>query len=126
MIIVGNRYIKSEILSCINSVEDINNTKPNSVVVFRYDIDIIKYCYDNSVKMGVLIQNITQAVFCNSLDVYYIITQKDISQDIQNLAQNYMFDSKVLEVIDETNDIQDVALKNIDGVVYKKLLGDLI
>jgi hypothetical protein len=41
-----------------------------------------------------------------------------ISQKIQKIAENYMFDSKILQIIKNDNDIQNVALNGIDGCIY--------
>jgi len=122
MLIIGNEHIPYDIFTTITSIDDIKNTKANSTVVCSYDINIIKYTQKNNIKIAVLINNIKEAIFCNALDVDFIIVNKDISENIQKIAQNYMFDSKILQIISNDNEIQEVALNEIDGCIYNNLI----
>jgi len=120
MIIVGNKNIPYQNIVSVNSIDDIKNTNANEIVYFAYDIELIKYCSSNSVKCAVNVSNITEAIFCNALDVFFIISHD--AKSIQDIADNYMFDSKVLQVISNDNDIQNTAKNEIDGCVYKEIL----
>jgi hypothetical protein len=126
MIIIGNKDIPYTSISVIQDKRDIEKTQPNSVVVFSYDVQLLKYCYENNLKCAVYIQNIKEAIFANSLEALYIVVQNNNSSSIQKIAENYMFDSKVLQIIQDDNMIEEVALKGIDGVIYKDLLKDLL
>jgi len=121
MLIIGNKNIPYEKIKSINSIEDIKNTSAEFIVYFKYNIDTIKYCFDNNVKCAVLISDITEAIFCNALEVNFIISKNNTKQ-IQIIADNYMFDSKVLEIILDDNDIEQVALNEIDGCIYKETI----
>jgi len=122
MLIVGNKNIPYQEIQTIQYIEDIKNSDASKIVYFSYDIDIIKYCNKNNVRCAVYVSNLVDAIFCNALDVYFIITNKDIAKTIQNAADNYMFDSKILQIIQNDNDIEDVASNQIDGCIYKEIL----
>jgi len=126
MIILGNENIPYQSIANISNIADIKNTKPNQTLMFAYDIDIIKYCFKNELSCLVLVSNIKEAIFCNSLNVTYIVTKNDISKQLQDIAENYMFDSKILEVINNDEDINNVAPKGIDGVIYDKLIKGML
>ena len=121
MLIIGNKNIPYEKIKSINSIEDIKNTSAEFIVYFKYDIDTIKYCFDNNVKCAVYVSTVTESIFCNALDVNFIISNNNTKQ-IQNIADNYMFDSKILQIIIDDNDIQKVAINEIDGCIYKEIL----
>ena len=118
MIIINHLDIPSIDIETISSIDDIKSTQPNSYVWFDYDINIIKYCQNNNINSIVNIINIKEAIFCNALGVKYIITPEDLASTLQNIAENYMFDSKILQKISDDNQIEQIALKGIDGVIY--------
>lgn len=122
MIVIGHNNIKCDLIYQINILEDIKNTPSNSVVFFSYDINIMNYCYENSIPFAVEINTITQAIFANNLMAKYIIVEPENSKQIQNIAENYMFDSKVLAEIKNDDEIESLAKDGIDGVVYKYFL----
>lgn len=125
MIVIGDEIIPFEEISCISSINDISTTKANSTLLFQYDIEILKYCYDNSLSCAVIVNSIKESIYSNALNSKYIICEKKIDINIQKIAENYMFDSKVLTIIENENEIETVAQKEIDGVIYKKVLGKL-
>ena len=120
MIIVGNKNIPYQNIKVINSIEDVKNTSANDIVYFPYDIELIKYCKANSVRCAVKISNITEAIFCNALEVFFIISYD--AKALQKIAENYMFDSKVLQIISTDEDIEQIAINEIDGCIYKEVL----
>jgi hypothetical protein len=122
MIIIGNKDIPYSIFTKINTIEDIKNTNPNSTVVFVYDVKLLKYCYYNDVQNAILVSNIKDAIFCNSLNCSYIIAESNIAKNIQTVAQNYLFDSKVLQIILNDKQIEEVATNEIDGCIYEKII----
>jgi len=122
MIIIGNKHIPHSVFTNILCIDDISNTQSNSVVKFLYDIEIIKYCQKNNIQNAVIVNNITESIFCNNLDVDFIIVKNDISKQVQSIAQNYMFDSKILQIIKDDKDIQNIAINEIDGCIYDNLL----
>ena len=107
------------------SIEDISNTKPNSVVAFKYNIDIVNYCSLNNISSAVVISNIQEAIFSNSLNAKYIIVKNSIAKEIQKIAENYMFDAKIITIIKCDDEIENIALDGIDGVIYEELIKEI-
>lgn len=122
MILIGDGLIPYESIVKINQINDIKSTKPNSTLIFDYDIDLIKYCHDNSLKFAVVIQNIKELIYASKFDTKYIISNKELSKAAQKIAENYMFDAKILVIINSEDEIQWVAQSEIDGAVYTKVL----
>lgn len=122
MIIIGDKYIPFENIENIKTIEDIKNTKPNSTIIFNFNKDIMLYCMNNSIKYGVKVNSIVEIIYSNSLQAKYILPNNNILKISQKLADNYMFDSKILATISKIEDIEDIALKEIDGVIYNSLL----
>lgn len=122
MILIGDNLIPHKACFFVDSIMDIEHTEPNSTLIFNYDENLLLYCRKNHISSAVIVSNITEAVYCNALNSKYIICDKKIAKSIQKIAENYMFDSKVLAIIESSDEIEKVALAEIDGVIYTHLL----
>jgi hypothetical protein len=126
MIILGHEIIPSEEFVVIYSQNEINSTKANSTIFFNFDIACVQYCCKNNISCGVYINDIKSAIFANALGAKYLIVTKKTSSAIQKVANEYMFDSKVLQIIKDDSFIEEVANNGIDGVVYEKSIKEML
>ncbi len=122
MLLIGDKDIPYETFTKIKNINDITNTKSNSTVLFNYDINLLKYTKNHDINTAVIITHIKEAIYCNALDARYIICDKNISRKIQNLADNYIFDSKILAIICSNNEFEVIAKDEIDGVIYRNII----
>ena len=118
MIIIGDKYIPCEDISKIDNIEDIKLTKPNTTVLFDFDKDIMAYCMNNDINYAVIVKSVKESIYANSLNAKYILPPVYFLETIQKMAENYMFDSKILATIKNEDEIENIALKSIDGVIY--------
>ena len=75
----------------------------------------------NSIEFAIKIDTIKELIFANALNAKYIIC-KDNCKQYQELAENYLFDSKILAYIEDENEIEHLALNGIDGVIFKEAI----
>jgi len=122
MIIIGDSNIEYENIEKIAQIEDIKKSSPAATVLFDFDIEILKYTNANNINSAVIAHSIKEVIYANSLEAKYIIPRINILLQVQKIADNYMFDSKILAVIEDSEEIEKVALDEIDGVIYKELL----
>lgn len=122
MIILGDEIISFEDMCFIKNIEDIKTTKANSTIIFNYDKNVLKYCFENEISSAVIVRSIKEAIYCNSLNVKYIISEKKLAKKIQKIADNYMYDSKNIAIIESNNEFEKIVKKEIDGVIYKKII----
>ena len=122
MILIGDNLIPHKGFAFIDSILDIEHTVANSTLIFNYDENLLLYCRKNALSNAVIVNNITQAIYCNALNSQYIICDKKLAKSIQKVAENYMFDAKILAIIEKNEEIEKVALNEIDGVIYTSLL----
>jgi len=118
MILIGDLNIPYENIEKIYSLQDISSTKANSTALFDFDAEILKYTQSNDINSAVIVSNIKEVIYASSLNARYIIVKNDISQTAQKIADNYMFDSKILVIINDENEIEQSAIDEIDGVIY--------
>lgn len=122
MILIGDKLVPFEDIFLIKNIKDIENTKANSTVLFDFNEEILTYCYKNELFCAVVVNSIKEAIYCNNLNVKYIISEKELSIELQKIADNYMYDSKILAIIDSNEELEQVAKLEIDGIIYKNLL----
>jgi len=122
MIIIGDKLIPCDNFARIKSIEDIVNTKPNSIVVFEFDKEILRYCLDNHIFCAPIVDDIKQSIISNSLNAKYQICTKEIATKLQKIAENYIYDSRILAIIEDEDEIEELATNSIDGVIYKRVI----
>ena len=96
--------------------------KANSTIIFDYDEKTLEYSYKNNLSSAVVVSSIKEAIYCNSLNVKYIISEKNLACEIQKIADNYMYDSKNLVIIDSNEEFEQTTIAQIDGVIYRELI----
>jgi len=119
MLIFNHPLLESEKFYKIDYEEDISNTPPNSIVRFQFSADnskIIKFCSANSVSCAVDVANITEALLASNLGATYIIVSEKNAQNIQKIAETYLFDAKIVAI---SEDIEKIALLGIDGIIIQ-------
>ena len=122
MIIIGDKLIPFEKVVYIKNIENIKDTKANSTIIFNYNEETLKYSYDNELPVAVIVKSIKEAIYCNSLNAKYIISEIDVATHIQKIADSYMYDSKNLVIIDSNEEFEDITKNEIDGVIYRDLI----
>lgn len=122
MILIGDSLIPFEDVSYVDSIWDIENSLPNSTLLFNYDVNLLTYCNKNKLNFAIIVKNIKDAIYANALNSKYIICERKLAKNLQKIADNYMFDAKILAVIESEKEIEDVALAEIDGAIFKDLI----
>ena len=123
MILIGDKIVPFEEIFNIKNIEDIKTTKANSIISFGYNEELMKYSFENDLNSAIIVSSIKESIYANALNAKYIIADKNLAKDIQKVAENYMFDSKVLAIIESNEEIEVIASFEVDGVIYKTLLG---
>ena len=122
MLVIGDKLIPFENIFFISSIQDIKNTKANSTLIFNYDEVLLKYVSENSISSAVIVTSIKEAIYANCLSAKYIISNQDLAKEIQKIAENYMYDSKILAIITSNDEFDEIIEAQIDGVIYKELM----
>ena len=118
MLILNHKILeKLEILEAKN-IEQIQNSLPKVFLVLR-DLQLAKYCFENAIPYNAFVENSTKALFFVNLGVKNLITKDlDFAKELQDLAEKYLFDCKILLAIKEENAIKKAAKCGIDGVIF--------
>jgi len=119
MIIIGHDLLPCETFFYVNNKEEIKDTRANSAVLFDYQKELLAYSNENKINFSVLVSSIEEGILVNALNARYLLCKKDLAIKIQKIAEHYMFDTKVLCIIEKDHEIEELALLGIDGIVYK-------
>jgi len=125
MLIFGNPYIDSPRFIEVNSIDDIAKTTPKDIVVisnFKEPYRVAKHCFENSIAYAIEADSIKDALIATNLGATYIIANLELAKTLQNIANEYLLDSKILTPIKDDNSLEEVALNSIDGVIYQNFI----
>lgn len=125
MVIIGHPWIESPKFNKVFSIEDIKQSDPDSVVLLEPLVDshkLAKYCQDSGIAYAVPVRKLKEAVIANALGAAYIICEEADAMMIQPIAQEYLFDTRVLVLIYEEKEITKVARSMIDGVIFAEAI----
>jgi len=128
MKIIGHNLIESPIFKIINSIEDINKTLAKDILLFNdldKQIDIIQYSNFNNLSFSIRVKNIKEAILSHNLNASYILVLPEMAKEIQDIAQNYLFDTLVLVEISNENEIEHYAKLGVDGVIFSNSINSI-
>lgn len=123
MLLFGHRLIPSEKFYHISDTEQIIHTPPSSTIYIEFsqeNLDIINYLNTNDIGFVLHVHSITEAVLAENLNARYIAVEAHLAKSIQNLAEHYLFDAKILVHSDNEADIEEFALLGIDGILFRE------
>ena len=121
MFIYGHRFIESENFYHVQNIEAIENTPPSSIIYLEYsedNLDIINHAIQNDIAFALKVNNITEIIYASSLNATFIIVSKDLAKTAQDMANNYLFDAKILVSVENETEIEELAILGVDGVIF--------
>ncbi len=127
MILIGHPYIPFKPFEKIEKKEDIASTASHAVVAFDFREDTVSLCHyakENEVDFAVFVKEKRDVILGSALGAAYIICDKALVKIAQTFADDYLFDAKILLYTSEEKDIEYVAEKSIDGILFKEGIKD--
>ena len=121
MIIIGHPWVNSPKFHKVFSIEEIQKSSPKDIVLIEPLSDsqpLAKYCSENNIAFAVTTNTLNEAIFSNALGATYLVCEEDDALIIHPIAQEYLFDTRVLVLIHDDKEIAKVARSGIDGVIF--------
>ncbi|MBE0514197.1 hypothetical protein [Sulfurimonas sp.] len=125
MIFFGHRFLKNENFYHIFDIDSILHTPPSSTIYVEFDeknLDIINHAVINSLKVAIFAKNIREILYASSLGASYIVVEKELAKSAQNIAENYLFDAKILALTENEDEIEELALLGVDGAIFSNAI----
>jgi len=121
MLLFGHPYIPSQKFYHIEEIDDVVHTPSNSVIYLEWNeknLDIVEYLQSNHITFALRVTDIKGIIFASLVGASFIFVPKELAKTAHNIAQNYLFDAKILVCIDGEEEIEAYALLGIDGVAF--------
>ena len=125
MLLFGHKFIPSESLYHIQNIESIINTPPSSVIYLEFseeNLDIIEYANSNQIEFALNVKTIQELIYASALGAKFILVSREIARTAQNIAENYLFDAKILVHVLYNEEIEEFALLGIDGAIFSNAI----
>ncbi len=116
MIIIGHKEIPSEKFEKISDITSISKTAPNSTILFNFSFEILKFAKNSEVPSASIVSTLEEAIFSEVLQAKYIVADLFLAKKIQKIADNYMYDAKILTF--SKYGLKEIAEAGIDGVYF--------
>ncbi len=121
MIILGHPLVPFEPLYRVTKIEEIDKIKPNCTILVDFKKKkLVQYGIIKNIALALHVKSVKDACLANALGAKFVVVDKSISKEIQNLATEYLFDTKVLLQAESEDSIDEAAKDFIDGVILKK------
>lgn len=127
MIVIGHSSIECKNFIKIKNISDIEKTNPADIVWFDANDDknyhLSRHCKENEIEYAIFLFYLKDAIFYNNLGAKYILNLNlKQCKKLQKLADMYFFDSKIIYIVSDFNEIEKIALSGIDGVILDSIL----
>lgn len=118
MQIFNHPFIDSRKFYKITSLDDIKRTPANTILLSDFDKAIIAYCKAQNLVFGVRTASVKELVLAAASNASFLLVNKDFAKTAQQIADEYMYDAKILLISDNEEDIEFCALNGIDGIFF--------
>ncbi len=121
MLFFGHRFLQSPKFYHVFDIDSILTTPPSSTLYVEFEeknLDIITYMQENEISFALKVNNITEIAYAEALNASYIVVENSLAKTAQKIAENYLFDAKILTHIENDKEIEELVLLGIDGVIF--------
>lgn len=121
MFIFGHPWIDSPRFVKVFSVEQIEKSSPEEILLLEplnVSIELAKHCQRNGLRYAVTLNDIRDGIFANALGASFVVTEHELAITLQKIAEDYLFDTKILVLIEDERRIETMVRFGIDGVIF--------
>ncbi len=118
MLIFHHPFIKNKQFYKVTSVNEIKNTPPNSIILSDFKKEIITYAQAQQLTFAINVTTIVELVLVAASHASFLVVNKDFATTAQQIADDYMYDAKILLIGKNEEDIEFCALNGIDGIIF--------
>jgi len=125
MIIIGHPWIKNQRFFKIFAEKGFEKSQVDDIILLEPLVDshtLAIHCQDNDIPFAVVVNTLDDALFANALGAKYIICEEDDALMIQPIANEYLFDTRILVLIHSEKEISKIARGHVDGVIFAEAI----
>lgn len=121
MFIFGHPWVDSPRFVKVFSIEEIEKTKPDDILLLEpldVSIELVRYCRKNKLSFALTVSNVREALLANALGASFMLSQHEQAIVLQKISEEYLFDCRILVLVEEERQIETMARFGIDGVIF--------
>lgn len=121
MLLFGHPYLPSETFYHIESLEAIRRTPPNSVLTLFFspeNLDLIEHLRQHGIRFALHVDSVADAVIGENLRASYLIINPKHGNEIQKVADHYLFDAKILGYVKDMEHLEPLIDMRLDGAIF--------
>ena len=125
MIIIGHPWVKSNRFFKIFAMRGFEKSQADDIILLEPLVDshdLAKHCQENDITFAVVANTLDDALFANAMGAKYIICEEDDALMIQPIANEYLFDTRILVHIQSEKEISKIARGHVDGVIFSEAI----
>ena len=125
MLLFGHPYIDFQPFYHIYESNEIELTPPNSTLMVEFNaesLELIRYMQQNKLSFALEVETLSELIFAHNLGARYIIVEGEFAVTAQAIAENYLFDAKILCRLQQEGDLEEKIRDGIDGVIYPQAI----
>lgn len=122
MQLLGHPLIPYKNLKSISSKEEINEAQKESILLFEYEPELIRYAKELDKEFALHVFNQREAIIGNGVGASILICSLNLAQLVQNLAEYYLFDAKVAILINSEEEIDQAIDKKVDMAILPEAI----
>ncbi|NLK66040.1 MAG: hypothetical protein GX282_00970 [Campylobacteraceae bacterium] len=115
MKIIGHRLIKFDYFTMVENPREmvgVNN------LLFKFDESLIEKAINK--EFSVIAKDTREIVLANAFGAKFIIlNDESLAKEAMELAEYYLFDSKIALIIENESELQNAINLRVDTVIYK-------
>ena len=119
MLLIGHELIPSEPFYRVGDAEEISKTPAQAVVLFNFEPLLSAYCITQKISFALQVKNIKELILANALGASFFVVDKTLVLHAQKIADDYLFDGKILLLSNDDNEIEFTASHAIDGILFE-------
>lgn len=100
----------------LEKIDDLENLDSNILGLIKFSKEDLGKYHERTL-LAVEINSVLEFVLLINTQVKYAVCSQEISKKIQNCADGYLTDIKVISLINNLDEIESVAEQEIDGVL---------
>jgi len=105
----------------VSTGEELSFDASGSLRYFKFDINELanykKLC-QNGAQLAIGVSDIKELVYACNIGVKYVIANREDAAIMQKIVDSYMYDTKLLAIIYEEEDIEWAGAAEVDGVIF--------
>ena len=125
MLLFGHRFIAYQPFYHIEEIDAIDQTPPNSTLFVMFhesNLDIITHLQKHQLPFALEVSTLTELIYAHNLGAQYILVSPTLSKSAQDIAENYLFDAKILCRLESDEMLEEKIIEGIDGVIFSEAI----